>query len=68
MPLFHLRELVQFKPLGTTGVQVPEVGLGTWQYRGGAEPLRLGIALGASLRMTPVMSSIIFATPLRWGP
>ena len=32
-----------------TGVVVPEVGLGTWQYRGGGAPLRRGIELGANL-------------------
>ncbi len=37
------------RELGDTGVQVSEVGLGTWQYRGGVEPLRTGIALGATL-------------------
>ena len=36
------------KPLGNTGLQVPELALGTWQYRGGVEPLRVGIELGAS--------------------
>jgi diketogulonate reductase-like aldo/keto reductase len=36
------------KQLGNTGVQVPEFALGTWQYRGGVEPLRAGIELGAS--------------------
>ena len=36
------------KELGNTGVQVPEIGLGTWQYRGGVEPLRRGIELGAT--------------------
>ncbi len=29
-------------------MQVPELALGTWQYRGGEEPLRAGIELGAS--------------------
>jgi diketogulonate reductase-like aldo/keto reductase len=29
-------------------VQVPELALGTWQYRGGAEALRAGIELGAT--------------------
>jgi diketogulonate reductase-like aldo/keto reductase len=28
---------------------VPEIGLGTWRYKGGAEPLRKGIDLGAYL-------------------
>ena len=36
------------KQLGNTGVQVPEFALGTWQYRGGLEPLRAGIEFGAS--------------------
>jgi diketogulonate reductase-like aldo/keto reductase len=36
------------KLLGNTGVQVPELALGTWQYRGGADTLRHGIDLGAS--------------------
>jgi len=36
------------KLLGNTGVQVPELALGTWQYRGDAETLRAGIDLGAS--------------------
>ena len=35
------------KQLGTTDVQVPEIGLGTWAYTGGAEPLRRGVELGA---------------------
>jgi diketogulonate reductase-like aldo/keto reductase len=36
------------KLLGTTRVQVSELALGTWQYRGGVEPLRVGIELGAT--------------------
>ena len=36
------------KQLGNTGLKVPELALGTWQYRGGVEPLRTGIKLGAS--------------------
>ncbi len=36
------------KQLGNTGVQIPELALGTWQYGGGVEPLRAGIELGAS--------------------
>jgi diketogulonate reductase-like aldo/keto reductase len=38
---------VNSKQLGNSGVQVPELALGTWQYRGGVEPLRAGIELGA---------------------
>ncbi|MGE3540068.1 MAG: aldo/keto reductase [Candidatus Tectimicrobiota bacterium] len=40
---------MELKPLGNTGVMVPEIGLGTWKYRGGVEPLRQGIELGAFL-------------------
>ena len=35
------------KRLGTTEILVPEIGLGTWAYTGGAEPLRRGVELGA---------------------
>jgi diketogulonate reductase-like aldo/keto reductase len=35
------------KELGQTKVQIPEIGLGTWQYLGGVEPLKAGIELGA---------------------
>lgn len=37
------------KPLGHTEVTVPEVGVGTWKYRGGVEPLQRAIDLGANL-------------------
>jgi len=37
------------KILGNTNIRLPEVGLGTWNYTGGVEPLRRGIALGACL-------------------
>ena len=43
------------KPLGGTDIQVPEIGLGVWQYRGGVEPLRHGIELGANLIDTAEM-------------
>lgn len=36
------------KTLGRTGVSIPEIGLGTWDYRGGAAPLRKGIEAGAN--------------------
>jgi diketogulonate reductase-like aldo/keto reductase len=39
---------MKLKQLGATGVQVPELAIGTWQYRGGVEPLQAGIELGAS--------------------
>jgi diketogulonate reductase-like aldo/keto reductase len=35
------------KELGTTGVFIPEVGIGTWDYRAGPEPLRRGLEAGA---------------------
>jgi diketogulonate reductase-like aldo/keto reductase len=38
---------VNAKQLGNTGVQVPELARGTWQYSGGVEPLRAGVELGA---------------------
>ncbi len=40
---------MELQQLGNTGVMVPEIGLGTWKYRGGVEPLRRGIELGATL-------------------
>jgi diketogulonate reductase-like aldo/keto reductase len=40
---------MELKELSNTGVMVPEIGLGTWKYTGGAEPLRRGIELGAFL-------------------
>ncbi len=46
---------IQLKELGGTGVMVPEIGLGTWKYRGGVEPLRRGIELGAFLIDTAEM-------------
>ena len=46
---------MEYKELGGTGVMIPEVGLGTWKYRGGPEPLRQGIELGANLIDTAEM-------------
>lgn len=40
---------MELKPLGNTGVMVPEIGLGVWKYSGGVEPLRRGVELGAFL-------------------
>src|ERR1700679_1555727 len=36
------------KQLGNSRVEVSELGLDTWQYRGGIEPLLAGIELGVS--------------------
>jgi diketogulonate reductase-like aldo/keto reductase len=40
---------METKELGNSGVMVPEIGLGVWRYRGGVDPLRRGIELGANL-------------------
>jgi len=37
------------KELANTGIHVPEIGFGTWNYRGGVEPLRAAIEYGARL-------------------
>jgi diketogulonate reductase-like aldo/keto reductase len=37
------------KPLGPTGMMVPEIGMGVWRYSGGVDPLHHAIELGASL-------------------
>ena len=46
---------MELKRLGNTNIMVPEIGLGVWQYRGGVEPLRRGIELGAFLLDTAEM-------------
>ena len=33
---------MEYRELGATGVMIPEVGLGTWKYRGGPEPSAAG--------------------------
>jgi diketogulonate reductase-like aldo/keto reductase len=38
---------MQQKSFSNTGVSVPEVGLGTWNYHAGVEPLRKGLDAGA---------------------
>ena len=40
---------MKFKELSSTGIELPEIGVGTWQYRGGVEPLQRGIELRAFL-------------------
>jgi len=46
---------MEFKELGGTGVKVPEIGLGTWDYHGGAAPIEKAVALGACLIDTAEM-------------
>ena len=46
---------MHLKELGNTGVMVSEIGLGTWKYSGGVEPLRRGVELGAFLIDTAEM-------------
>src|SRR5437773_10968203 len=36
-----------YKSLSNTGVSIPEIGLGTWNYHAGVEPLRKGLDAGA---------------------
>src|SRR5918999_4683717 len=50
-----MEPIVQQKSLGNTGMMIPEIGLGVWKYRGGVEPLRRGIELGAFLIDTAEM-------------
>jgi len=40
---------VNKKKLGDTELSIPEIGLGTWNYNGGVEPLKKGIEQGANL-------------------
>jgi diketogulonate reductase-like aldo/keto reductase len=40
---------MNLKELGKTGLRLPEIGLGTWAYKGSVEPLRRAIALGMFL-------------------
>ncbi len=37
---------MELKPLGGTGVMVPEIGLGTWQYRGDPQVVHKALELG----------------------
>ena len=46
---------MEVKELGSTGIMLPEIGLGTWKYSGGAAPLQRGIELGAFLIDTAEM-------------
>jgi hypothetical protein len=40
---------MELTTLGSTNVMIPEIGLGTWKYKGGIAPLRQGLDLGAFL-------------------
>ncbi len=40
---------MELKELSNTSVIVPEIGIGTWRYKGGVAPLQQGIRLGATL-------------------
>ena len=46
---------MEFKELGKTGVKLPEIGLGTWQYNGGTEPILKALSLDACLIDTAEM-------------
>jgi len=46
---------MEYREFGATGVKVPEIGFGTWQYRGGSAPLRKAVELGACLIDTAEM-------------
>jgi len=37
------------RELANSGIRLPEIGFGTWNYRGGVEPLRAAIECGAGL-------------------
>jgi diketogulonate reductase-like aldo/keto reductase len=39
---------LNYKQLGRTNIKIAEIGQGTWQYRGGVSPIKLGISLGAT--------------------
>jgi len=38
---------MNYKSLSNTGVSIPEIGVGTWNYHAGVEPLRKGLDAGA---------------------
>ena len=46
---------MNYERLGSSDLMVPEIGLGTWRYTGGPEPLRRGVELGANLIDTAEM-------------
>ena len=38
---------MDFQELGTSGIQIPKIGLGTWKYTGGSAPFQRAVELGA---------------------
>ena len=46
---------MNYERLGSSSLMVPEIGLGTWRYTGGPDPLRRGVELGANLIDTAEM-------------
>lgn len=46
-PSLNLLDHQELRELGKSGVRVPAIGIGTWRYHGGVEPLQAGLALGA---------------------
>ncbi len=46
---------MNYERLGSSDLMVPKIGLGTWRYTGGPEPLRRGVELGANLIDTAEM-------------
>ena len=46
---------MNYERLGSSSLMAPEIGLGTWRYSGGSEPLRRGVELGANLIDTAEM-------------
>ena len=46
---------MNYERLGSSNLMVPEIGLGTWRYTGGPQPLRRGVELGANLIDTAEM-------------
>jgi len=46
-PILRIAQAMILKQLGQTGVSVPEIGLGTFNYKGDIAPLRQGLEAGA---------------------
>jgi diketogulonate reductase-like aldo/keto reductase len=40
---------MRLRELANSGIRLPEIGFGTWNYRGGVDPLRAAIECGARL-------------------